>query len=479
LVVEDEPGMRKALRRELVDFGLDVVEAADGAEGLALLDAQAFDLVLTDFHLPIGDGLSIVRRAATHVPPIPCVFLTGKGTLNDCVSALRAGAFDFMIKPFQSRELRRVVEGALAASPDEKSARAAILGDSKTLHTLLSNIDRVSQQSQPVLFVGEPGSGVDLFVRVLHGVSGRSMHAMLTVRADQPSSVRLLESMLARMDPAHTRGLDEEIGLLFVDEIWRLPVAMQRQIFDLVHTPSHDGEGTWRPGNPEHPPRLVAFSTEPNLVIEERGGVFSPLWRLLSNETIRIPSIRDRYEDLSLLTNYFLERANHLYGRSVYLRRDVVDAMSVYHWPGNVSELASVVERIVLGDEPEVVQLLPVCVRTRNGRDFVRPLSRAQLDALLAQRRSDAAMVRVASRTNQRAWIARAEIEWILAPGPKPAGAIDVQIRLCSGRGLEGATASIDVLDAGTGILQVHTALGVHHIDLRAVGCIEEIQGPC
>jgi DNA-binding NtrC family response regulator len=364
LIVDDEAVVRRALRALLERVGHEVTEAGDGAEALLLLPGQ-FDLLITDLTMPRMTGLEVVREVRERAPNVPVLVVTASTSISDCVDAMRSGAYNFLVKPWNDDELLSVVGHALEAgrpaprpsrriSTPDGQPQAALIGESAALRRVLGTVEQVAASDATVLLLGESGVGKEVVARLLHAFSPRVGKPFVALNCGAIPE-NLVESELF----GHARGaftgavearpgrfVEADGGTLFLDEVGELPLAAQvkllRVLQERVVTPL--GEPRTRSVNT----RVVA-ATNRDLEAQVQGGKFrSDLFFRLNVVPITLPPLRERREDVGLLAQHFLESANRRHGRAVKVGEDARVALALWSWPGNVRELENLVERLVL-----------------------------------------------------------------------------------------------------------------------------------
>jgi DNA-binding NtrC family response regulator len=364
LVVEDRDSLRRVLERALSEEGHEVAAEADAPPALARLAAgERFDLVLTDLMLPGGSGLDVVSAARRVSEATPVVVLTGFGTVGAAVEAMKRGAVDFLEKPVDLERLGALVRSltappaaeAAVASSFEAPGVAPIVGRHPRLRAALRLLGRVAPTETTVLLTGESGTGKELFARALHALSPRARGPFVAVNcAAIPES--LVESELFGHERGAFTGADRRRagrfeqargGTLFLDEIGELPLAVQAKVLRVL-----DGGGFERVGGGAPlvaDARLVA-ATNRDLAARVAAGEFrTDLLYRLEIFPIVLPSLAERPEDVPLLVEHLLARLAERHAAAP--PRPTAEAMrrlAAQPWPGNVRQLANVLERAVI-----------------------------------------------------------------------------------------------------------------------------------
>src|ERR1017187_1790754 len=244
LVVDDDASVRLMLSKLLTRSGHEVIEARDGLEAIATLGARPIDLVITDLNMPGADGLQVLRHTREKHPKIPVLILTGENSIRDCVEAMRAGAFNFLTKPFHAADLNEVVRQALRArgpqpgpaqGGDDGQPQVALIGVSAALRAVIDTVERMANTSSTVLITGESGTGKEVVARLLHGTSGRASGPLVAINCGAIPEALMESEMFGHAKGSFTGATDARTGLfvqasggtLFLDEIAELPLAMQ------------------------------------------------------------------------------------------------------------------------------------------------------------------------------------------------------------------------------------------------------------
>jgi two-component system response regulator AtoC len=365
LLVDGDTRAQAALVSFLSALGYETVLAFDGADAIACLKGGRFDLCLTDVRLPgpdipMLDGYAVLREARRQVPPVPVVMLTSEATIVDAITALRAGAANFLPKPFHPSAvediLRRIMGGDAGRVPrDRQTPEAAVIGDHPAMRAVLDRISRVADTDASILIRGETGTGKEVIARLIHASSRRSCGPFVAVNmAAIPES--LAESELF----GHVRGaftgadrarvgkfLSADHGTLFFDEIGEMPRNLQAKLLRVLQ----DREVTPVGGTEPIPADVrVIAATHRNLEEMVREGTFrEDLYYRLEVVPIEVPPLRARREDIPALTDHFRREVNVREGRTVPgFAPEVRDRLCAHDWPGNVRELENLVQRMVV-----------------------------------------------------------------------------------------------------------------------------------
>jgi DNA-binding NtrC family response regulator len=394
LIVDDDPEMLGVLVRHFESEGHAVSAAADGRAALEALERDDFDVVLTDLVMQQADGFTILRAIHGHDPAPRVVLMTAFASLETAIEAIRAGAYDYLTKPFKLGEASLAVSRALddrrlreenrrlRAEVDRRFSFDAILGRSKAMRTVFGQVAAIAASDATVLILGESGTGKELVARAIHQRTGRRDHAFVPVNcAAIPEN--LLESELFGHEKGAFTGADRKRrglfveadgGTLFLDEIGDLTAPLQAKLLRALQ------ERSIRPVGAQHDIRLdlrVISATHrdlPKLVHE--GRFREDLYYRLAVLPLRLPSLRERVDDIMLLAAHFLERATAALGKRLEGFEDDATTWLLGHaWPGNVRELENVVERAAtLSSGPRVtLKDLHIELSAASPADATRP----------------------------------------------------------------------------------------------------------
>lgn len=399
LLVEDDQEMRNLLTDALGRRGFVVIACASGAEALDEMQGADPDVVVTDIHMPGMDGLELCRRVTAFRPAVPVIVITAFGSLETAISGIRAGAWDFVTKPFEIETIAIAIDRAArhkALTEEVRHLREVVagttrfeglLGASPAMARLFDLLDRVADTDATVLVTGESGTGKELVARALHGRSRRRSGPFVAINcAAVPEN--LLESELF----GHARGAFTDArapraglfvqahgGTLLLDEIGELPLALQPKLLRAVQ------ERTVRPvgGDREVPFDVrIVVATNRNLATAVGEGRFrEDLYYRFDVVHLEVPPLRARTGDSLLLAQHFVERFAARSGKRVTgLARPVAEKLLAYDWPGNVRELQNCMERAVALTRFDQVMLEDLPDRLLAYRPALKPASQFAQD---------------------------------------------------------------------------------------------------
>jgi two-component system response regulator AtoC len=375
LVVDDEEPLRHLLTVILRDHGYDPRAVGSGEDALRELEARDYDLLLTDVRMPRMDGLELVREARRRDPQLTVLVMTAYGSHDLAIEAMKAGAYDYLSKPFRPDEvvlvLRKAEERERLARENRRLRRElaaafpldGLVGRSEAMQEVVRQLRRVAPQKTTVLLQGESGTGKELLARALHDLSPRASLPFVAVNCGAIPAELLESELFGHVRGAFTdarrdkKGLAAEAdgGTLFLDEVAELPLGLQVKLLRFLQEEELRPVGDTRARKVDV--RVVA-ATSRDLEREVKAGAFRDdlYWRL-NVVALRLPPLRERPEDVAALAAHFLARYARLRPELAGLAftEGALEALGAHRWPGNVRELEHAVERaVVLADGPEI-----------------------------------------------------------------------------------------------------------------------------
>lgn len=367
LIVDDDPGHLTALKTISRSWGYEVITATEGGDAVGIVRSEPVDLVLMDVRMAQMSGIEALGRIKAHNPAIPVIIMTAYSSVDSAVSALKAGAYDYLIKPLDFEELKLTIERACehAGLKDENrrlkeqlqldGEGPRIIGNSSSIKGLMEMLAMVAPSDATILITGESGTGKELIARSLHSNSPRKANPMVVVNCAAIAE-SLLESELFGHEKGAFTGADRrregrfkqaDRGTIFLDEIGETSVAMQAKLLRVLQE-----REICRVGGEEVIPVDVRVIAATNRDLEkdvEDGRFREDLFYRLNVITLNVPSLRERREDIPLLANHFLKKFAEKNRKTAKGFVPVaMDMLINYDWPGNVRELENAVERAVV-----------------------------------------------------------------------------------------------------------------------------------
>ena len=382
LIVDDDRDTCRFMTELLAQPGREIAAAHDPAAARELMHRQRFDVVVSDINLnAAASGLDLLREFRQQQPDGQVVLISGFGTLETAIEAVRAGAFDYVSKPFNIGEVKATVDRALAQAmqggpvqpPALRTSPEGLLGRSAPMLEVYKQIARAADSSAPVLIQGESGTGKELVARAIHGHGKRAAKPFVAVNCGAIAESLLDSELFGHARGAFTgaiadrRGIFEQAagGTVFLDEIGETSPALQVKLLRVLEESEVRPVGGTRAVTVAA--RIIA-ATNVDLEKEVAEQRFrQDLFYRLSVIVIVVPPLRARRTDIPLLVERFVESASTRAGRRIEMSPEAIEALSRYSWPGNVRELENTIERLVLFSRASVIDLedLPPSIRTR------------------------------------------------------------------------------------------------------------------
>ena len=375
LVVDDEPDIRELLELTLGRMEIDTFAAENLTQARALLGQHSFDLCLTDMRLPDGSGMELVEYIQKNHSSLPVAVITAHGSMEMAISALKAGAFDFVSKPVDLHVLRTLVTAALKLSGQsapsggytgvrERRSRHILLGDSAPMQAIRATIAKLARSQAPVYISGESGTGKELIAHLIHDKGPRADGLFVPVNCGAIPEHLMESEFFGHKKGSFTGAAGDKDGLfqaahggtLFLDEVADLPLHMQVKLLRAIQ------EKAVRPvGAQKEAPIDVRIlcATHKNLAALVKEGAFrEDLYYRLNVIELHAPSLRERREDIPLLAEHILNRLVPSGTSIPALSKDAHQALSGYPFPGNVRELENILERAITLCEGNVIQVV-------------------------------------------------------------------------------------------------------------------------
>jgi DNA-binding NtrC family response regulator len=389
LVVDDEKNYLVVLSALLAEEGFRVSTADNGFAALELLSREQVSLIISDLKMPRMDGLALFRCIRKDIGEIPFIIMTAFATVETALEAMKAGAFDYLMKPFKNDELLLTVrkaldfarlqgENDLLRRQLELNRNRQLLGESPAIHQLLDDISRVAPARTSILITGESGVGKELVARMLHSCSPRAAGPLVTVNCANFSDTLLESELFGHERGAFTGAVERKRGLLevaargtlFLDEIGEFPLVLQPRLLRVLQERRFRRVGGTV--EIESDVRLLAATNRDLMAMMAAGRFREDLYYRLNVVTLPVPPLRERVGDIPLLAMHFLQRFARELGRKVTaIEPEALRFMQHHGWPGNVRELHNVMERGVLFCRGEVLTArdLPASLQQDNPVD--------------------------------------------------------------------------------------------------------------
>jgi two-component system NtrC family response regulator len=376
LVIDDEQPMREMLQRLLEDSQYEIRSARNGEEGLTLFDRETFHLVITDLSMPGMDGIEVLRVMKDKGPNVPVILITAFATIDTAVEAIKAGAYDYITKPFEPDTIEITIKNALAHKQlvdenlqlkqrlDDVEKKSHIIGVSPKMEEVFHLVEKVAPTDATVLIEGESGTGKELIARRLHQQSTRADDAFISINCGALPETLLESELFGYEKGAFTGATTAKEGIfkaadggaLFLDEIGEMPPALQVKLLRVLQ----DKQVLTIGGRKSFPVNVrILSATNKNLKEEVAAGRFrEDLYYRINVFTIHLPPLRERVEDIPHLLNHFIKRYNKQFDKRVKtISPELMRFFKNYHWPGNIRELENYVERAILMTEGTHMQL--------------------------------------------------------------------------------------------------------------------------
>lgn len=349
LVIDDEPDICELLTLTLGRMDIRTQSAGDVSSAKALLGKQPFDICLTDMRLPDGDGLELVEWMQSNAADVPVAVITAHGNVETAVQALKLGAFDFVSKPLDLGNLRKIVESALRVKAARQASKSQLLGESPRMQDLREMIDKVARSQAPVHISGESGTGKELVARLIHESGPRAGGPFVAVNCGAIPTELMESEFFGHRKGSFTGAINDKAGLLqcaengtlFLDEIADLPLAMQVKLLRVIQ---------------EKKVRPVGASQEETVDVRILSATHRDLAQMVADDEFRedlfyrinvielhVPALRERGDDVLLLAEFILARLD----ATASLDDSARTALLTYPFPGNVRELENTLERAV------------------------------------------------------------------------------------------------------------------------------------
>ena len=364
LIIDDEPDIRELLEITLTRMDVDCMPAENLQGAYTLLKNHKFDICLTDMRLPDGNGLELVAYIQENNPQLPVAVITAHGNMESAIHALKSGAFDFLSKPVDLEILRTLVRTALKLKGKEVEQGHSLIGKTEIIDTTRETISKLARSQAPVYISGESGTGKELVARMIHEQGARSSGKFVPVNCGAIPAELMESELFGHVKGSFTGAVSDKEGLfqvaeggtLFFDEVAELPLHMQVKLLRAIQEKNIRPVGSTR----ELPVdvRILSATHQDLSVLVQEGKFRQDLYYRINVIELHIPSLRERRDDIPLLVTHILERlVDDDTGSQASLSDKAMDALSQYHFPGNIRELENIIERAITLCETGVIHV--------------------------------------------------------------------------------------------------------------------------
>jgi two-component system, NtrC family, response regulator PilR len=366
LIVEDDGDLRETLSESLESAGFAVAQSADAASAKERLEAFAYDGLVVDLHLPDTSGMSVLEEAVARYPEIKAVVMTGFGGVAEAVEAMKRGAIDFLIKPFQLSQLARVLETAvdqqrlrvenaeLRAQLRGRFSFDSLVGRDSTMQQLFQTLEMVAPMNSTVLIQGETGTGKELVARTIHHHSPRADQRFVAFNAAAIPEGLVEAELFGHVKGAFTGAISARVGrfelahrgTLFIDEVSSMPLPLQAKLLRALQEREVERVGDSKPMKLDI--RVIAATNADLRKLVKEGTFREDLFYRLSVIPVTLPPLRARRGDIPLLAQHMIKkscRENNLQQKP--LTQEALRMLMAYHWPGNVRQFENAMEHAV------------------------------------------------------------------------------------------------------------------------------------
>jgi two-component system response regulator PilR (NtrC family) len=420
LLVDDEEALRSVVAERLQEQGFEVTQASDGEAALKALEGFAFDVIVSDLRLPGVDGREVIDAAVKRYPDIVAIVVTGYGTVKDAVDMIKAGAADFIAKPFQFDELMHVLHNALEQKRlktenaylhqqlDERFGLGSMVGKSAAMRALFQLIETVAPTTATILITGETGTGKEMVARAIHQTSPRQREKFVAINVSAIPDTLLDAELFGHARGAFTGAVamrqgrleQADKGTLFLDEVGTMPMPLQMKLLRVLQEREFERIGDSRTIKVDV--RIVAATNADLSKMVKDGSFREDLYYRLNVIHVQLAPLRERPEDIPLLVRRFIEKLGS--GRAaaergagsldpaITVSQEAMRRLMAYPWPGNVRQLENAIERAIallgLRRQIEITDLPPdlqVADDERSGPVLDLPEQGVDLPTLVAQ----------------------------------------------------------------------------------------------
>ena len=391
LVIDDEKNIREGLSMALEDEGYDVITAEDGKKGLEKALYDSVDLIITDLRMPLISGEEILKKVVTELPSIPVIVLTGHGTVELAVEAMRIGAYDFLTKPLDLDRLFRLVKRALENRElvlqkkeleeklEKNTSLAHIIGNSSAIRKVFDEVKKVAPTKATVLITGESGVGKELVANAIHNFSQRRDKPFVKVHCAALAESLLESELFGHEKGAFTGAIERKRGRfelsnkgsIFLDEIGEINQNIQVKLLRVLQEKQIERVGSPEPIDVDT--RVIA-ATNKDLEKEMKEGHFrEDLYYRLNVVHIFIPPLRERKEDIPLLVDSFVKEFSNENGKEISsIEPKARNAIYNYDWPGNIRQLRNCIESAVVMTSDNILHFEDLPFKEKSENEVIK-----------------------------------------------------------------------------------------------------------
>lgn len=364
LIIDDEKNIREVLKEELTAYGFRTATASTGLDGLRMLEQKEFDVAVLDLNMPVMGGIDLLKQIRTKEIPVEVIVLTADAAISTAVEAVKLGACDYLVKPFDLAHLSNVIRMAgekkllrsenllLKSTIKREEEREQMIAESRLMRECLDVIRKVAQTGFPVLITGESGTGKEVAARAIHRFSPRADGAFVALNCSAIPDNMVESELFGYEKGAFTGAQGRKPGLLelaasgtlFLDEIGDMPLPLQVKLLRVIETGTFYRLGGTRELKVDL--RIVAATNRDLAAAIEKGDFRKDLFYRIAGFTVAIPPLRDRKEEIPIFIEQVCAR-NHAFKHKKISPEALLILLS-YTWPGNVRELQNVIQRVLL-----------------------------------------------------------------------------------------------------------------------------------
>lgn len=367
IIIDDEEAQVQSLKSFLTKRSYTVFTANEGEKALKTAQENTIDIVLTDFQMPGWDGLTVLREMKNLNPEIDVVVMTAFGTIESAVQIMKAGAFDYLIKPIDLDELETILNRikerkhllsenkTLKEQLQDKFRFESMISQSSVMENVLSTAGRVASSKATVLIRGESGTGKELIAKAIHFASPRKDKSFVTVNVASLSENLLESELFGHEKGSYTGAISQRIGrfeeanggTIFIDEVGDIPMPIQVKLLRTIQFGEYQRIGS---NQTEKTDVRIIAATHRNLEEMMKNGLFrEDLFYRLNVVAIQLPALRQRKDDIPILVDHFIKRYSAELEKAVGgISREALDQLMKYSFPGNIRELENVIQRAVV-----------------------------------------------------------------------------------------------------------------------------------